>query len=277
MISRDEIYQKAAEAKVDPSIVEKDYHLGIALKTIAEYQKTKDWVFRGGTALKKCYFPDYRFSEDLDFTLLDRTLGMDEKIKEVLEEICTLSNQRFGTTLEFFKVSQEREEYGEEAFKGTLHFQSIKGKSKVKIDLSFVDKIFIEPKTRNIIHGYSDSNIFGSPRIRTATLEEIISDKLMAVAFIRTYPRTRDMFDIWYISKNKKLDLKLVRDTIEKKCEYRKLDKSLLYKIDQKHLEKFRKYWRAQLAALTGDLPEFEEVVDGVVVYRDKVLKANAL
>jgi len=25
--------------------------------------------FKGGTALKKCYFPDYRFSEDLDFTL----------------------------------------------------------------------------------------------------------------------------------------------------------------------------------------------------------------
>jgi predicted nucleotidyltransferase component of viral defense system len=25
-------------------------------------------VFKGGTALKKCYFGDYRFSEDLDFT-----------------------------------------------------------------------------------------------------------------------------------------------------------------------------------------------------------------
>ncbi len=25
-------------------------------------------VFKGGTALKKCYLGDYRFSEDLDFT-----------------------------------------------------------------------------------------------------------------------------------------------------------------------------------------------------------------
>lgn len=275
MISRDEIYQKAAEAKVDPSIVEKDYHLGIALKAIAEQPVTKDWVFRGGTALKKCYFPDYRFSEDLDFTLLSRTLKTEKEIGLVLEQICSKSNQQFGTTLEFFKVSQEREEYGEEAFKGTLHFQSIKGKSKVKIDLSFVDRVFIEPETRNIIHGYSDSNIFGSPHIRTAKLEEIISDKLMAVAFIRTYPRTRDLFDIWYITKNEKLDLELVRDTIEKKCKYRKLDKGLLYKIDQKHLEKFRKYWLAQLASLVGDLPEFEEVVNGVIAYRDEIFRNN--
>ncbi len=29
-------------------------------------------VFKGGTALKRCYFGDYRFSEDLDFTLADK-------------------------------------------------------------------------------------------------------------------------------------------------------------------------------------------------------------
>ena len=28
-------------------------------------------VFKGGTALKKCYFGDYRFSEDLDFSGLE--------------------------------------------------------------------------------------------------------------------------------------------------------------------------------------------------------------
>ncbi len=32
-------------------------------------------AFKGGTALKKIYAPDYRFSEDLDFTLLDDTLN----------------------------------------------------------------------------------------------------------------------------------------------------------------------------------------------------------
>ena len=61
MITRDEVYQKAALVKADPSIIEKDYHLGVTLKVIAESPTTRDWVFRGGTALKKCYFPNIVF------------------------------------------------------------------------------------------------------------------------------------------------------------------------------------------------------------------------
>ena len=30
----------------------------------------ESWVFKGGTCLKKCFFETYRFSEDLDFTLI---------------------------------------------------------------------------------------------------------------------------------------------------------------------------------------------------------------
>jgi hypothetical protein len=30
-------------------------------------------AFKGGAALKKCFFADYRFSEDLDFTLTRET------------------------------------------------------------------------------------------------------------------------------------------------------------------------------------------------------------
>jgi hypothetical protein len=31
---------------------------------------SNQWVFKGGTCLKKCYIETYRFSEDLDFTVL---------------------------------------------------------------------------------------------------------------------------------------------------------------------------------------------------------------
>jgi len=271
MITRDEIYQKAAQAKVDPSIIEKDYHLGVALKIIAENPATKDWVFRGGTALKKCYFAEYRFSEDLDFTLFNRNLKTEEEVKEVLEQICSIANQQFGTTLEFFSVKQEREDYGEEAFKGTMHFQSVKGKSKIKIDLSFVDKLFTTPAEQKIIHPYSDNNIFGKPKIMTTRMEEIIIDKLMASASIRTYPRSRDLFDIWYISKNKKLDLKLIKTAYFEKCNFRKIDKGLIYQMDKKHLDQFKKYWEAHLTTLVGELPKFEEVVASVLVYRDEI------
>ncbi len=43
-------------------------------------------VFKGGTVLKKVYFRDYRFSEDLDFTLLDNGI-MNEALLAEFEKV----------------------------------------------------------------------------------------------------------------------------------------------------------------------------------------------
>ena len=70
MIDRREILDSATTASLSPQVVEKDYVLGWLLAGI--YQQADlavDWIFKGGTCLKKCFFETYRFSEDLDFTL----------------------------------------------------------------------------------------------------------------------------------------------------------------------------------------------------------------
>ena len=52
-------------------ILERDYLLSWLLAGIAQVEALRDTlVFKGGTALKKCYFGDYRFSEDLDFSTI---------------------------------------------------------------------------------------------------------------------------------------------------------------------------------------------------------------
>ncbi len=45
---------------------------------IADFASARQPAFNGGTAIKKVYAPDYRFSEDLDFTLLDLQIANDE-------------------------------------------------------------------------------------------------------------------------------------------------------------------------------------------------------
>jgi hypothetical protein len=51
------------------NVIEKDYVLGWVLAGISSHEDLgREWVFKGGTCLKKCYFETYRFSEDLDFT-----------------------------------------------------------------------------------------------------------------------------------------------------------------------------------------------------------------
>jgi hypothetical protein len=57
---------------------------------------TDSWVFKGGTCLKKCYFETYRFSEDLDFTLLDPTHLNEALLKRVFGQVLAWIYDRTG-------------------------------------------------------------------------------------------------------------------------------------------------------------------------------------
>lgn len=71
MIDRNELLAIANATGLTGPVVEKDYILGWLLRGIATTPEFRErWLFKGGTCLKKCYFETYRFSEDLDFTLL---------------------------------------------------------------------------------------------------------------------------------------------------------------------------------------------------------------
>ncbi|CAN5145726.1 hypothetical protein BH20BAC1_BH20BAC1_03460 [soil metagenome] len=60
----------------------------------------KIFVFKGGTCLRKCYFPDYRFSEDLDFTLIDKSFKIDKLFFEKVAANCeATSGIRFWVRL----------------------------------------------------------------------------------------------------------------------------------------------------------------------------------
>src|SRR5271154_3817842 len=78
MIDRREILEAASSFSLLPSIVEKDYVIGWMLAGInAHDELSESWVFKGGTCLKKCYFETYRFSEDLDFTVVGQAPPID--------------------------------------------------------------------------------------------------------------------------------------------------------------------------------------------------------
>ena len=56
----------ANELAIPTNIIEKDYYVTIALKSLSE--KLDDMVFKGGTSLTKCYQLLDRFSEDIDIS-----------------------------------------------------------------------------------------------------------------------------------------------------------------------------------------------------------------
>jgi len=77
MIRSSEISKLAHQLGLGDKTIEKDYVLTWVLFALAASPLRELLAFKGGTAIKKIYVPDYRFSEDLDFTLLDLSLTND--------------------------------------------------------------------------------------------------------------------------------------------------------------------------------------------------------
>lgn len=76
--------------KIQPVYVEKDYWVTYALFTIFNNKIGKDTVFKGGTALSKCYNVVERFSEDIDLVVFRREGETDNKLKSKLKTISTV-------------------------------------------------------------------------------------------------------------------------------------------------------------------------------------------
>lgn len=70
MITRAELNRRARRLGVQVGHIANDYVLCQVLVSITV--EVPELIFRGGTALARAYWPDYRLSEDLDFVCAQR-------------------------------------------------------------------------------------------------------------------------------------------------------------------------------------------------------------
>lgn len=87
----DAIRFTAQQMNLKPEYVEKDYWVTKALFTIFTNEIGKDTIFKGGTALSKCYKMIDRFSEDIDLVVLRRDGETDSKLKSKLKAVSTVA------------------------------------------------------------------------------------------------------------------------------------------------------------------------------------------
>jgi len=67
MIKLGKIKKIAREKKVPLTTVERDYVQNYFLKYL--YSRSDSLIFKGGTSIRKAFIENYRFSDDLDFTM----------------------------------------------------------------------------------------------------------------------------------------------------------------------------------------------------------------
>ena len=151
MIRPKEINAAAGKYRVKDSQIEKDYVLSWLLYGISRSDVlSKILVFKGGTVLKKVYFEDYRFSEDLDFTLLDEKISDDDLLKG-FEKVYAFVKEEANITVQF-KESEVHESSGSLVFYvnyiGPLQ-ADIKSRD-VKIDITRGEKMEFDIENRPV-------------------------------------------------------------------------------------------------------------------------------
>ena len=254
MIKPGEIQQKARETGVRDQQIEKDYVLSWILKGISQHENlSKAIAFKGGTVLKKFYFEDYRYSEDLDYTLLDDNIT-NEQIFEWFKQTFKFIREEANIPLEIID-NNEHEDGGINfyiSYIGPLGGQ--RSNKKVKVDISRSEKMEFEPVNKEAFKVYSDIDDY---QLLCYLLEEILIEKMRSVI---QRMQARDLYDIWYLLEEHGLDVDFYLNEFKNKCVSKGLDPSSFPTKLSERIPQYRGRWQVSMKDQIKELPGFEKV-----------------
>ena len=197
MISKADLLQRAREWQLTPEVVEKDYVLGWLLAGIASHPATRNnWVFKGGTCLKKCVLETYRFSEDLDFTLLPGAeyseAGVETILREIVAQVTTFSGIQFAAS--GLGVKGRKDLAGRPTLEGRIEYSGplvFPGSPKIRLDLTQHEPVLRPPELRPVFHPYPDQ-LPDDLRVTMYAIGELVAEKTRALC---ERMRPRDLYD----------------------------------------------------------------------------------
>ena len=256
--------------------IERDYVLSWILDGISQTPALRDTlVFKGGTALRKCYFGNYRFSEDLDFSALEG-VPTGEDMERSMVEVCETAT---WTLDEYAPMEIASERYterqphpgGQEAFTIRTRFPwQSHIQTRVMVEVTMDERILRPPDKRQIIHEYGEPLM---AELQVYSLEEVVAEKLRAIlqqmdmlerrGWSRS--RARDYYDLWRVfgAYGDRMDLVGFESLLREKCAVRGVaftgpedffhERMLAYVAET---------WEQWLGPLVQELPSFDIVMN---------------
>ena len=216
--------------------IEKDYFQDKLLYWI--FKLTNNLVFKGGTALYKLYNMP-RFSEDLDFTLLDPKERVEEKILKIAGKLnAEVNTKRFKTSL-LFKLR----------FRGILTSYNT-----IRIDVSLKNKALLGFDFKSYVPDYIDIKPFS---LKILKLKEMVAEKIHSLLARKN---ARDLYDLFFLLRISRFDKKLVEEKL--KIFGMRFDANLI----KKQINEIKPIWEAELKPFVLDeLLDFNVAKDFVI------------
>lgn len=273
MILKKEIEVKAEEQNIPKSTIDKDWVLGHFIDAIFSIPECKEnLIFKGGTCLRKCYFSNYRFSEDLDFTCTNPKFELTKKMLNQLVQIIT-ERTEIPLHIEELKPLQHKDKLT--GYKAIIKFWGAdhprnqappppeRWTTSIKIEIILYELMIFPVETREVYHPYSDQLSETPLEVPCYAIHEVLSEKLRAL-IQRSYTAPRDFYDIWYLANHvKDIDWKKVTTAFHQKMEFKGLEfTGIEQMINEENDKRLKAAWKNSLGHQIPEvqLPDYEVI-----------------
>ena len=259
----------------------RDHALSYVAAALAAVPELVDSVvFKGGTALRKCFFAGYRLSEDLDFSSRDFRVWTQREIMALLEAACSAA-RAMAEEVEVPYIFAPRYQQHREDRSHLQHDVRITvnyptgATLPIKFELTQVEPILRPISILPVMHEFPEE-LF-DVTIPVYALDEVVLEKLRA--FLQTAVnldrrdwtnRARDLYDLWWLwTERAPVSWGELVEPLREKAAAREVgfdgpDDFL----DARVLRSYRDSWSLRLANVVPRLPEF---ADALAAYRELI------
>ena len=258
-MDENELRRRARKTGFNVATLEKDYALTWLLSGIyQEDSKLREiLIFKGGTAIRKIYFPEWRLSEDMDFTIMQEVDH--SELKQDFEQVFSSVNKKSSINYSFTSFNAgEYAIFADVQFLGPIGF-----KNKIAHDISLKEKMIEKPMRIKVKPEYEDIPEF---EVLVYSPNEILVEKLRTIL---QRGKARDYYDVWRLMKEKEFNPDKIRELFILKCQITGIEFNPDLIFDENRLSEAKKFWTIALARLTKNLPYFESVVNDLRLMLD--------
>lgn len=251
----------AGGRRIPEAVIERDYVLAWFLTGLAGHPLRDVLAFKGGTALRRCWFADYRFSEDLDFTLI-RPITFDEILAGLNDIFAALENA-CGLRIAFDREDRHGHQNSHTFY---LRYEGpLPAANDVKVDIT-IDEVLCFPLVDRTIHRAYDGfdDLPEGPTVKVYAREEIVIEKLLALSD-RARNEPRDLYDLWYLLNAADLRIAELRTELDAKLAHRQRTAAGIEQAIAAKEDRLRRLWTARLAHQMSALPPFDDVFRNVL------------
>jgi predicted nucleotidyltransferase component of viral defense system len=247
VLTRHALIRRADTDGVDAGVVERDYVLA---HVVAQLHRARPadggrLVFKGGTALRFVHIADYRYSADLDFTVVGG--GVKPAIATLADVMEAARRHATFPQLELTNADTPAI-----AYVGPLGAARPR---QIKLDVAVDEHVeTVEERTiGDLWPDLPDPVVFG-----VYPIDEIGAEKLRCII---QRVQCRDLYDLFRLTEDLSVSLPQIRPLFERKARAKGLDPNSIHERFEDRVERYKRRWDQEMGEHLANPPRFDDVV----------------